>query len=189
MDRKFTSRRNFLKKLGFGAAGAAVAVAAKVPGLIAEEKDGIPHIIPYSYPDPLLENGTGEWSEPLDTKKLVSLMKTVMRRQEAIPPRIEFNYDDLYISPEALEDIRAHIDGCSITEENKKKIMAYEAQDGGVIGLPIGTVHDGDDSLRISTLEGQMSVSIGDWVIQGVEGELYPCKPDIFEKTYEEVEK
>lgn len=41
--------------------------------------------------------------------------------------------------------------------------------------------------LYIKTLEGNHHVSVGDYVIQGVNGELYPCKPDIFEKTYEEV--
>ena len=41
----------------------------------------------------------------------------------------------------------------------------------------------------IQTLEGRMIVSDGDWVITGVNGEKYPCKPDIFEKTYEAVEK
>ena len=39
----------------------------------------------------------------------------------------------------------------------------------------------------ISTLEGDMEVSPGDWIIKGVVGEFYPCKPDIFEKTYEKV--
>ena len=41
------------------------------------------------------------------------------------------------------------------------------------------------DGLIIKTLEGDMRASIGDWIIKGVQGELYPCKPDIFEKTYE----
>ncbi len=40
----------------------------------------------------------------------------------------------------------------------------------------------------IPTLEGAMYASPGDWVIRGVKGELYPCKPDIFEATYEAVE-
>lgn len=40
----------------------------------------------------------------------------------------------------------------------------------------------------IETLEGAMKVSEYDWVIKGVNGEYYPCKPDIFEKTYELVE-
>lgn len=37
----------------------------------------------------------------------------------------------------------------------------------------------------IDTLEGQMKADIGDYIIKGVNGEFYPCKPDIFEKTYE----
>ena len=43
------------------------------------------------------------------------------------------------------------------------------------------------DGLIIETLEGDMKASIGDWIIKGVQGEFYPCKPDIFEKTYEKV--
>lgn len=39
----------------------------------------------------------------------------------------------------------------------------------------------------IPTLEGNMLASIGDYIIKGVNGEFYPCKPDIFDKTYEEV--
>lgn len=37
----------------------------------------------------------------------------------------------------------------------------------------------------INTLEGKLHISKGDWIIRGVKGELYPCKPDIFEATYE----
>lgn len=37
----------------------------------------------------------------------------------------------------------------------------------------------------INTLEGEMTASPGDWIIRGVNGEIYPCKPDVFEKTYE----
>jgi len=43
--------------------------------------------------------------------------------------------------------------------------------------------------LLIDTLEGTMRASIGDWIIRGVKGELYPCKPDIFAETYERVEE
>ena len=42
--------------------------------------------------------------------------------------------------------------------------------------------------INIQTLEGTMTASLEDWIIKGVNGEFYPCKPDIFEKTYEEVE-
>jgi hypothetical protein len=55
----------------------------------------------------------------------------------------------------------------------------------GIAGVSVadGTVVQ----LEIKTLEGTMSASIGDWVIRGVKGEFYPCKPDIFEATYERV--
>lgn len=42
--------------------------------------------------------------------------------------------------------------------------------------------------LIIPTLEGEMVLRIGSWIIKGVKGEFYPCKPDIFEQTYEKVE-
>lgn len=41
--------------------------------------------------------------------------------------------------------------------------------------------------LRVSTLEGTMTANPGDWIIRGVAGEFYPCKPDIFAATYEAV--
>ena len=44
-----------------------------------------------------------------------------------------------------------------------------------------------DDALDIHTLEGTMRADKGDWIIRGVKGELYPCKPDIFAATYEPV--
>lgn len=45
-----------------------------------------------------------------------------------------------------------------------------------------------DNGIKIETLEGVMLASIGDYIIKGVKGEFYPCKPDIFEATYEIVE-
>lgn len=41
--------------------------------------------------------------------------------------------------------------------------------------------------ILIQTPEGEMSASIGDWIIRGISGEYYPCKPDIFEKSYESI--
>lgn len=41
--------------------------------------------------------------------------------------------------------------------------------------------------LKIPTLEGIMTAQVGYYIIKGVHGELYPCKPDIFDETYEEV--
>jgi len=45
-----------------------------------------------------------------------------------------------------------------------------------------------EEELAIGTLEGVMTASKNDWIIKGVHGEYYPCKPDIFEKTYEQVD-
>lgn len=41
--------------------------------------------------------------------------------------------------------------------------------------------------MKIETLEGVMTADIGDYIIKGVKGECYPCKPDIFHMTYEEI--
>ena len=46
-----------------------------------------------------------------------------------------------------------------------------------------------DDQCVIETLEGNMRADVGDWVIMGLEGEFYPCKPSIFEKKYEEMKE
>jgi hypothetical protein len=43
------------------------------------------------------------------------------------------------------------------------------------------------EELTISTLEGPMTANVGDYIIMGVKGEFYPCKPDIFEMTYDKV--
>lgn len=70
----------------------------------------------------------------------------------------------------------------------------YYVPDWAVKAFESGVMHYGtlkyDDppcELFIDTLEGMHHVSVGDYVIQGVNRELYPCKPDIFEKTYEAV--
>lgn len=46
----------------------------------------------------------------------------------------------------------------------------------------------GKAQFDIGTLEGMMRANVGDWIIKGVKGELYPCKPDIFAATYELVQ-
>lgn len=57
----------------------------------------------------------------------------------------------------------------------------------GAVGCEDYPHSDGTDRLLISTLEGTHAVSWGDFIIRGVQGELYPCKPDIFEATYDPV--
>jgi hypothetical protein len=62
-----------------------------------------------------------------------------------------------------------------------------EGVDDGYVGGP-GIGHTPTlGTLDIPTLEGTMTVQAGGWIIRGVKGELYPCKPDIFDATYEQV--
>jgi len=79
----------------------------------------------------------------------------------------------------------------------RKKPVVIEAfqyrageQDGSVAAdVVAGNVrYPEDDCMLIRTLEGEMRAEPGDWIIRGVKGELYPCKPDIFERTYEPVD-
>ncbi len=74
------------------------------------------------------------------------------------------------------------IEAVRYTGENSGEVKKFCPQ---IVRLPykrgVGVL------LEIETLEGDMQVSIGDWVIKGVKGEFYPCKPDIFEATYEPV--
>lgn len=61
---------------------------------------------------------------------------------------------------------------------NVDEISAFASSNASVKG----------NTVIIGTLEGNMNASVNDWIIKGVNGEFYPCKPDIFEKTYEPVE-
>lgn len=68
------------------------------------------------------------------------------------------------------------------TDENKNRVFNF------VTCNKVAAKEDGKPVLVIQTLEGPMQASLGDWVIKGVKGEFYPCKPDIFGLTYEPVE-
>lgn len=57
--------------------------------------------------------------------------------------------------------------------------------DGGYVNGPGIGYTPSLDTIDIPTLEGVMTAQPGDWIIRGVKGEVYPCKPDIFEATYE----
>lgn len=61
-------------------------------------------------------------------------------------------------------------------------VSAYRYQGALDEGL---TTQDG--RVGVETLEGFMEASLGDYIIRGVKGEFYPCKPDVFEASYEEV--
>jgi hypothetical protein len=75
------------------------------------------------------------------------------------------------------------IEAVQITEEVFSKDHPNHDHVDGVIYDPMLK------SAFIDTLEGRMVGILGDWIITGVKGEKYPCKPDIFEATYEKVEE
>lgn len=85
------------------------------------------------------------------------------------------------------------IEAVKWTGFNKEEIQAF-AKGRNVIhfhGVKVGSRHEYIGTyyeLYIDTLEGRMFANKGDYIIKGVDGEFYPCKPDIFEKTYEVVE-
>lgn len=63
-----------------------------------------------------------------------------------------------------------------------------EVRDGSVICSWCGGTNEvSPNEIQIKTLEGLMTANLGDWVIKGVKGEFYPCKPDIFAATYDAV--
>ena len=73
------------------------------------------------------------------------------------------------------------IDAVQIRGDNDDELLAFLNEHV----VPFEMVDD--HALVIHTLEGDMRADPRDWIIRGVKGEFYPCKPDIFEATYEEV--
>lgn len=87
----------------------------------------------------------------------------------------------------------------SSPKQYRKKPVVIEAMEWDGTDLSARTIQDWADkagerrvlynvaTLVIQTLEGDMTATPGDWIIKGVNNEFYPCKPDIFAKTYEAV--
>lgn len=83
-----------------------------------------------------------------------------------------------------------------MTKFRKKPVVIEAIQFDGTNEFTLGkwmglgvVQKSSDGSLPIETLEGTLSAAPGDWIIKGVQGEFYPCKPDIFAATYEPVEE
>lgn len=86
--------------------------------------------------------------------------------------------------PVMIEAFKFYVD--PIPDWFMDKVTAYEA----VLHNCDYKKYDIDEAYcEIQTLEGTMTGKGGDYIIKGVQGEIYPCKPDIFEQTYDLVEK
>jgi hypothetical protein len=77
------------------------------------------------------------------------------------------------------------IEAVQVTGENRREVAVWIRENGGNSDGMCGDSECQECMVRIFTLEGTMTASDGDWIIKGVNGEFYPCKPDIFEATYE----
>lgn len=77
--------------------------------------------------------------------------------------------------PVVIEAVRWHGD-------NEDDMSAFLREGSG--GCEVGRIERGCP-IHIRTLEGVMRAEVGDWIIRGLKGELYPCKPDIFAASYE----
>jgi hypothetical protein len=71
------------------------------------------------------------------------------------------------------------------SKQEAEEIVEWIASRGGDAQLV--SVQGLTHSIGIATLEGEVMAVTNDWIIQGVQGEFHPCKPDIFEQTYERV--
>ena len=79
------------------------------------------------------------------------------------------------------------IEAVRFRQDNVTEVIEWIALDGAHQATR-NTSDVTDDALYIETLEGTMRADLGDWIIKGIKGEFYPCKPDIFDATYEPVE-
>ena len=82
------------------------------------------------------------------------------------------------------------IEAVQLQENNMKEVLAFLKN----VKIKMIFSHVEEESKKfkymiITTLEGDTKANFRDYIIKGVNGEFYPCKPDIFEKTYEEIEE
>lgn len=75
------------------------------------------------------------------------------------------------------------IEAAHFTGLNADQVLDWMATHGASVVV----TNRAHDTIYIDTLEGTMRADAGDWIIRGVQGEFYPCKPDIFDQTYEAV--
>lgn len=92
--------------------------------------------------------------------------------------------------PVEVKAFQMTLDAANKTSEWPEWLLAAYRRSAGTAGsIWVGRAPPSwgiPDEMYISTLEGKMRVNWDDYIIQGVKGELYPCKPDIFHMTYEE---
>ncbi|WP_449278005.1 hypothetical protein [Leucobacter sp. GX24907] len=84
------------------------------------------------------------------------------------------------MKPKRYRKKPVEIEAMQFVEGDHVDVMEWIIRNGGDAAIAFHTNH-----VEITTLEGVMTAQPGDYVIRGVQGEFYPCKPDIFEATYD----
>ena len=79
------------------------------------------------------------------------------------------------------------IEAIQLTETNIVDIGNFIGEHKNYPECKIAGINPATGKFTIKTLEGDHIANVGDWIIKGIKGEFYPCKPDIFEETYDEV--
>jgi len=103
--------------------------------------------------------------------------------QQIFNPELPYTTLDRYLIPmysltmKSFKKKPVIIQAIQLTALNIEEIEEFVGGDASVV----------DGELVIATLEGPLHASLNDWIIRGIKGEFYPCKPDIFKETYEEV--
>lgn len=91
-------------------------------------------------------------------------------------------------SPQRYRKIPVEVDAIQWTGDNKDAIEAFTHGKARLKIVP-GPGRGVHEALVIHTLEGDMRAALGDWIIRGVESEVYPCKDSVFRKTYEPLDE
>lgn len=77
------------------------------------------------------------------------------------------------------------VEAIKFTRQTYDEVREFTERKAYALSIPRHP--NGRATCKIDTLEGDMTATEGDYIIKGVQGEFYPCKPDIFEETYETV--
>lgn len=88
---------------------------------------------------------------------------------------------DPTVQPVSVRKRPAVVEAMRYTGDNDREVQLWMTDSA----LESAADPDPGTGFRIATLEGTMTATPGDWIIRGIKGEFYPCKPDIFEATYE----
>jgi hypothetical protein len=112
------------------------------------------------------------------------LLNTVYRNRHITPKGVPMKFRKKPVVIDAIQWTGSNLYEVMAFMDNAPDLRSQYA----VMGWDRYTHLVAKDGLKINTLEGALMASIGDWVIKGVAGEHYPCKPDIFHTSYEPVE-